>query len=499
MKLATLDPVLYADAAADLLARGGDARISIDPANGLNRYLSSTRPSRAVAYASSTANDISVPAFDHVCRRLGDVAPDLILSPADYSAALQGLRARIRTAYRLGDDIDIVFAPSGTDLEYVGLALCKERGEGLRNILLGADEVGSGCIYSASGQFFATETARGLRVEMGRPVGGRLPGTIELHDIAVRDDRGGAHSTGEIARRIGRAVEEAAAQRRHSLVHVVHGSKTGLVLPDLAHLDALLERHGDAMSVIVDACQARVTRAAIADYLARGCVVLITGSKFMGAPPFSGFALVPNRMVRMSAPLPVAFCKIFRRAEWPDEWPDVDLLPREANLGLLLRLEAAVFELERFQALSIERVTRVVLAFHAAVRGAFVDRLGGRRIAPYAAGARAESNAHPIEMRTLSTIDISNLPGHPDFEEARHIHRALVDQGVRLGQPVKCVRLADGRWGGTLRVGLSMPQVVAFDALDDATLAARLASDMDMIVSAIQRVRAQAAQTSAQH
>jgi hypothetical protein len=66
---------------------------------------------------------------------------------------------------------------------------------------------------------------------------------------------------------------------------------------------------------------------------------------------------------------------------------------------------------------------------------------------------------------------------------------------MRLGQPVKCVRLpasdgGDGRWGGrwgaTVRVGLSMPQVVAFDAMDDAALAARLAADMDRIVSAIE-------------
>ncbi len=66
----------------------------------------------------------------------------------------------------------------------------------------------------------------------------------------------------------------------------------------------------------------------------------------------------------------------------------------------------------------------------------------------------------------------------------------MVDEGVRLGQPVKCVRLPDGRWGGTLRVGLSMPQVSAFDALDDAALETRLAGDMDVIVDAIERVRA---------
>lgn len=487
---AAVDTAVFADAAADLLTRGGDARIVLDPTTGLNQYFSSPRPSSAIAYASSTANDISAPAFDHVCRRLAEVAPDLILSPEGYEDALDALRARIRRAYRLGDGVEVVFAPSGTDLEYVGLALCKERSEaGIRNILLGADEVGSGCVYSAHGQFFASETARGIKVVKGEPMGGRLPAKIELYNVPVRDDRGAAYRPEEIARRIDLAVDEAARARKHTLVHVVHGSKTGLVLPAFEHLDALVDRHGDTVSFIVDACQARITSAAIADYLARGCAVLVTGSKFMGGPPFNGFALVPRAMVEASAPMPIAFCKIFRRAEWPDNWPDADLLPREPNLGLLLRLEASVFELERFQALGADRVTRVILAFHAAVRTAFVERLGGRRMAPYAPGERAEGDAHPIEMRTLSTIDISGLPGSPDFDEAKHIHRALVDEGVRLGQPVKCVRLPDGRWGGTLRVGLSMPQVSAFDALDDAALETRLAGDMAVIVDAIERVR----------
>ena len=161
-------------------------------------------------------------------------------------------------------------------------------------------------------------------------------------------------------------------------------------------------------------------------------------------------------------------------------------MPEEANLGLLLRLEASVFELERFQAIPIERVERVVLAFHAAVRTAFVVSLGGRRIAPYAPGERAEGDAHPVEMRTLSTIDLSALPGAPDFDEAVALHKALVARDVRLGQPVKCVKLADGRWGATLRVGISMPQVTAFDAMDDATMGAWLAADMRRIVAAVE-------------
>lgn len=474
-----------------LLSSGGDARIAIDPITRRNQYMSSPWPVETLAYASSTANDISADAFAHCLGRLEALAPGDALTPEAYAAALEALRARIRAAYGLDRTIGVVFAASGTDLEYIGLAEAKGRAAGgIRNILIGADEVGSGCIYSARGQFFASETARGVPVTKGAPIGGALPARVALHNLPVRDDAGRAYSAAEIAAGIEAAVSEARSQGLHSLVHVLHGSKTGLVVPHFDHIDTLQARHGGAISFIVDACQARITSAAIRAYLARGCIVMLTGSKFMGGPPFSGFALVPEAVIAEAAELPSGFAAIFRRAEWPAEWPGTAQLPEEANLGLLLRLEASIFELERFQALALPRVERVVLAFHAAVRAAFVEALGGRRLAPYEPGARAEGDAHPVEMRTLSTIDLTPLPGAPDLDAAVALHRALVGRGVRLGQPVKCVKLPDGRWGATLRVGIAMPQVSAFDRLGDAALAARLESDMARIIAAIRECRA---------
>lgn len=465
-------------AARDLMTTGGDARITLDPATGANRYHAAPQPRDVLAYASSTANDMSRAAFEHVVR----VSKQL----PGYAEGLEALRGRIRAAYGVPASTHVVFAPSGTDLEYVALAECLGRApNGVHNILLGADEVGSGCIHSAHGAFFARETALGAAVEPGQDVPG-LGEHVSMVDIPVRDEQGHTFTSASIREQIDAAVRAAKAEGRHALVHVVHGSKTGLILPVLDDIDSLGREHGEAMSLVVDACQARITSAAIADYLKRGAIVFLTGSKFMGGPPFSGFALLPAGIER--PPLPEGFAQIFRRAEWPAGWPGAERLEDSANPGLLLRIEASVFELERFQRLSLERVTRVILAFHAAVRTAMVERLGGRRVAPYPPGERAEGDAHPIEMRTLSTIDLSHRPSAPDFEEAQQLHKALVDEGIRLGQPVKCVRLPDGRWGATLRLGLSMPQVVEMDALDDRALHARLAADMDRIASAIERL-----------
>jgi hypothetical protein len=64
----------------------------------------------------------------------------------------------------------------------------------------------------------------------------------------------------------------------------------------------------------------------------------------------------------------------------------------------------------------------------------------------------------------------------------------MLAYGVRLGQPVKCVRLPDGRWGATLRVGLSMPQTVERAGLDGETLARSFAADMARVRQALEAV-----------
>lgn len=475
--------------AARLMTEGGDARIRLDPETGLNRYHSAPRPRRLLAYASSTANDISEAAFARVqdmLAEIGDAPP-----PDLYAERLERLRRRIRGAYRVPDDVGIVFAPSGTDLEYVALACDAGRAPGgVHNILLGADEVGSGCIHSAHGLYFAHETALGVATVPGEPVPGLGGVHVDLVDIPVRDPAGRVRASAEIAARMDEAIAVAQAASRHALVHVVHGSKTGLILPLPEEVERIHAAHGPSVTLAVDACQARITSTAVSDYLARDAIVFVTGSKFMGGPPFSGFALVPPVLMARAPALPSGLATIFRRAEWPAGWPGAETLEHGANPGLLLRLEASIFELERFQQLPAETIERVILAFHAAVRSEIVDRTPARRVAPYPPGDREEADTHPIEMRTLSTLDLSALkPGGATFEDAQAWHKALLGHGVRLGQPVKCVRLGEG-WGATLRVALTMGQIVDRADLDTAALAQGFADDMAKVREALRAVSA---------
>src|SRR5512140_3009025 len=49
----------------------------------------------------------------------------------------------------------------------------------------------------------------------------------------------------------------------------------------------------DRVQVVVDACQMRLGRPRLRKYLDRGCMVIVTGSKFFTGPPFSVALLVP--------------------------------------------------------------------------------------------------------------------------------------------------------------------------------------------------------------
>jgi hypothetical protein len=475
---------------ARLMTEGGDARIVLNPENQLNRYSSAPYPRDVLALASSTANDLSADAAAFLETKFASDATGLS-DGAGYAAFLDHCRASIRRAYQLDAGTEIFFAPSGTDLEYVALFAVAGKGEnGISNLLLGSDEVGSGCIHSAAGRYFAKETALGASVAPEEPVEGMAH--IELGDFPVRDALGTAYDSPGIAAAIGSKIAAAIAEGLHPLVHIVHGSKTGLILPHLDEIDVLIARFGGQVSFVVDACQARITTAAIHDYLARGIIVFLTGSKFMGGPPFSGFALLPAGMAARAAALPAGAAKIFRRAEVPVGWDGRGILDNSGNAGLALRLAASLFELERFQQLSIADVARLVAAFSAAT-DALAIRLNVRKVGAAAPSEADETSEHPIEMQTLVTLDLCHSADglqlrKIDFDGATAIHKALIGQGVRLGQPVKCVKLSDGRWGATLRIGVSMPQLVQLSALNDARVAAEFAALMAQIETPLRKL-----------
>lgn len=489
----------------ELMSLGGDDRITLDEQSGLNSYGCAPEPVRAISYSSSTASSISSAAFAHVhgvhYRLRQQVAKDGAV--ALYRRALRDARARIRACYGLDATVDIAFGASGTDLEYLSLALALLSGNPARNIVVEVDEVGSGCQFSQAGQYFAARTALGIAVEKGAQLPGFDAGRIAVETLHTRAPDGPVLAPQDYGALLEAAIARSIGNGERPLVHVVHRSKTGIIAPSLAVLDAAIDGCGGGFDIVVDACQGRISPATVRAYLARGATVFITGSKFIGGPPFSAFALVPAKLGERfrSHPAPAGLGHFFARAEMPAGWSGCDgVLPETANFGMLLRLEAGLFELERLLSISPDRLDMAISEFGAVMR----DLPAGLpfRLADMSAAADlASARPHPLDRKMLHVIEIT-MP-HPatgatlSFEEARAVYRMLytdlsgrfADPADRLaaaeichlGQPVKCLRAPSGDWAPTLRMALSAPQIADYLGLDEGRLEARFRADIARI------------------
>jgi hypothetical protein len=496
----------------DLLAiSGGDDRLALDAETGLNIYGCSARPRPVIGYSSSTASSISAAAFELVRARHSQLAARLANEdPADvYAESLEVLRTRLRGLYRLPADIDVLFTPSGTDLELPVLALALAGPEKrVTNVLVGEDEVGSGCVYSAAGQHFRKSTAHGAAAVVGEPIAGFEPERIRLAKVEVRRPSGLARPAEAIYEDIVAAVDAALAGGDRAIVHVVHRSKTGIVVPTWEQVEALAARFGNRVDLVIDACQGRISPDNLAGYLAMGASVMVTGSKFIAGPPFSGMLFVPPGLAARAQAMEVSkgLSQYAFRAEWPQGWRAADsVLPKGASFGLLLRLEAAIYELQRLAAVPDERLLAVVKAFGESVR-AFTERSPRFSLFIAAEGLRPQTHIdHPFERDMLFTVQVvgTKPDGRPlDIDDAKQLYHQLytdlsdrfdnpADKAVareicHVGQPVKCLKNQDGTTLATLRLSLSAPLISCLAGIDDEALAARFAADFDRIAAKVE-------------
>jgi hypothetical protein len=506
---------------ATLMSAGGDDRITLDEQSGMNSYGCAPEPIRAISFSSSTASAISAAAFAHTHAVHHQLRQAIVDDPADviYARFLDQARNRIRALYQLDqypDTADIAFAASGTDLEYLALAVALQSGQQVTNLVVEVDEVGSGCLYSQAGKYFADRTALGHDVEKGAYLEGFSADNVKVTTLKTRSDDGPVLDEVVYGTQLLAAVTDAIAAGRRPLVHIIHRSKTGIITPTLAAIDALIAAHGEDFDLVVDACQGRISPAAVGAYLKRGSIVFLTGSKFIAGPPFSAWAMVPERLsARMAvgtlAVPGLAHC--FALIDMPVRWSACEgVLSAKVNFGLLLRLEAGLFELQRLLALPASRVDTVIAAFGHVMRTLSSDRpfrlIEGAADDPSAGDHICTGANVPFALDRKMLFVIAITLAHPNtraalsFEQSREVYRFLyadmsaqfVDADdqlvaaeiIHLGQPVKCLKSASGEWAPTLRLSLSAPQISDMMGLDADGLETRFTADLDRISAKIQ-------------
>lgn len=370
-RLAALWPLL--DPAERLLQSGGDGRLLVDPATGLNGYGASHRPRPwAVTFASSTASSSSERGFAAaerarralLRRALADGAP----------AALRTLAAEVRQGIaeyaQAPAGTQVILAASGTDAELAALAIALAGGGKLTSVLLAPEETGSGVPLAARGRHFAGDTACGGPVGKGSLVAG-FPADSGYTGIALRHPDGTLRDNEEVADACRQAIMAALGEGRRVLLHPVDQSKTGLQAPGEAVTREMVAAGQGRVDVLVDAAQGRVDPSRLRAWLEAGWMVLLTGSKFFTGPPFSGAILLPPSLAaRLDEPLPSGLGAYARRLDWPEGSRAASGLPEGANLGLLLRWQAALAEMRAFGATDPAWRTDVLQNFAATLREA---------------------------------------------------------------------------------------------------------------------------------
>lgn len=259
-----------------LLRQGGDSRAVMREATGLTKYGCRFHPRQVIALGSCTASSPSPRAFAAAAQALKRLRRrDAASMDAAVEAHLEEVRQRLRALYlppSLGDDVDVVLSPSGTDIEYLPGALVAQRAEGapVTNVVIAPNEVGSGTLFATRGLFFDARTPTGPQTR-GDSLSESLASILRREDVHVRRPDGGRRDAAAIDDDVLDTVAAAVARGEHVLVHRVVHTKTGIFAPTMDAITHLRQRYPERVHVVVDAAQgARQPRSGRRG-VARGC------------------------------------------------------------------------------------------------------------------------------------------------------------------------------------------------------------------------------------
>jgi len=427
--------------AETLMSSGGDSRLAVDPETGLNRYSCSHRPRPwAVTFGSSTASSLSERGFGGAeaarCAMMNALLsqqdPDLV-----QETMVKNARSGIGRHYDLPEDA-VLLSASGTDCELAVLALVAAGTERpVSSILLAPDETGSGVPLAACGRHFATDSACATLVGKGELIDGFSADT-RLIGVTIRHPDGSSRAIEDINAECLELARREVKAGRHVLMHRLDQSKTGLAAPDMETIESLRSELGEHFSVVVDACQARLSPARVFEWVQSGLMVMVTGSKFFTGPPFCGAILLPetlrNRLPSLS--LPIGLKDYANRDEWP-EGSDKNALNTGHNIGLALRWHAALAEMDALFVLPDDTI-RHRLDYFMTQAIEMVERCPSLTMLPM--GQPVDDGRWDAVPTILSFLVNDPLaPEHPlELENARKLHRWLnadLSPWVREGEP----------------------------------------------------------------
>ncbi len=269
----------------------------------------------------------------------------------------QSKRLKELLNYENQDAFDVIFAPSGSDLAYIPMIFSEILDPGKKKLVLLTcpEELGSGSQMAFLGKYFGDKNQFDKRIEKGEDINPNYD--ISLSRFSARSKSGLIlNHASEIKEEISKHPDMA------KIGALVIGSKSGIE-DDIS----LIPKLDENVMWVVDLCQFRNSKKLVNKLIAMNCMVMITGSKFYMAPPFCGVMLVPKKIgdsVKKAEIKPEyikGYDNIFSYYDFPSSYESLrKLLPKKENMGLALRWEIALDEMERFNSIPINTVNNLL-------------------------------------------------------------------------------------------------------------------------------------------
>ncbi|MCK5677095.1 MAG: hypothetical protein KAH72_01275, partial [Flavobacteriaceae bacterium] len=337
-----------------LLMSGGDLRLNVDEEELLNKYGCRPFPRpEAFTFASSTATSVSNYAFGKTEKERANLIKKSLLNgkkkaSSDFSELL---KSDLKDVLALDNDCEIIFSPSGTDsaLQIAGITQIVTKKE-IAHILVGSDETGSGVPAALEGCHFENTTALGLPIKKGERIEGFR--TVEVAKIPFRDKKGMLKTSIELDDEVFKAITKANDLGKYLVLHIMDQSKLGYQAPSEELIHELDKIENMSLQIIVDGSQLRLDSKDINNYINKGYIVTITGSKYFTGPPYSGALIVPKEVSEIKElkeeTLPKGLSYYYNHSDWPEAWTCSKELSNGFNYGASMRWNAAIAEMKRY-------------------------------------------------------------------------------------------------------------------------------------------------------
>jgi hypothetical protein len=337
-----------------LLMDGGDLRLNIDEIELLNKYGCRPFPRPdAFTFSSSTATSVSNFAFDKT-DKVRSILIRNSLKNGFKNATIEFselLKNNLKKIFKLNEESEIIFSPSGTDssLQIAAITQIFSDKE-ITHVLVASDETGSGVPSALKGCHFENTTALNFPIKKGDKIEGFRD--VDLIKIPFRDENGALKSSKQLDEEVYDAIHRTNEQGRHIVLHTMDQSKLGYQSPSDELIKKLHTLSKLSLQIIVDASQLRLDPKDIQNYLNKGYIVTITGSKYFTGPPYSGALILPKSVSKVihsvKNSLPAGLTQYYNHSDWPISWFCSNDLSDGYNYGSYMRWYAAIVEMDRY-------------------------------------------------------------------------------------------------------------------------------------------------------